>query len=80
MPYGNVSRKRQKGIYLSMVACDMVEQLSIVGGKTESNVHEEAIRLLYMQERRKYEDAKISWNNILEQSGYVTPGWDSGRE
>jgi hypothetical protein len=75
MGYGNISGKRQKGIYLSRVRCDMVEQLSILCGKTESAIHEDAITDLYMKVMRQYEDAKINWRQILEDHHYHLPRW-----
>ncbi len=75
MGYGNVSGKKQKGIYLSRVSCDMVEQLSIVTGKTESAVHEDSIREYFMRIKAEYEKANIKWNQVLESHGYVIPKW-----
>ncbi len=75
MPYGNVSGKRQKGIYLSRVSCDMVTQLSIVTGKTESAIHEDAIREYFMRVKAEYEAANLRWEKILEAHDYHLPKW-----
>ena len=75
MPYGNVSGKKQKGIYLSRVSCDMVTQLSIVMGKTESAIHEDSLREYFMRVKAEYEKANIKWDRVLEAHGYVLPRW-----
>lgn len=75
MGYGNVSGKKQKGIYLSRVSCDMVSQLSIVTGKTESAIHEDAVRELFMKIKAEYERANLKWEKILEAHNYVLPRW-----
>ena len=75
MPYGNVSGKKQKGVYLSRVTCDMLAQLSIVTGKTESAIQEDAVREYFMRIKSEYEKANISWKQILESCNYVLPKW-----
>lgn len=75
MGYGNKSGKRQKGIYLSRVACDMIDQLSIVSGKTDSNCVEDAIREYFMRIKGEYDRSGISWNKILDSCNYTLPRW-----
>lgn len=75
MGYGNRSGKAQKGIYLSAVGRDMVNQLSIITGKTDSNVCEDAIRDYWCKVKAQMAEANVSWERMLEAHKYVIPKW-----
>ncbi len=80
MPYGNVSGKRQKGLYLSEIACDMLDQLSRIQGKTESAVLADAITEYFFRIKASWEGGNISWENVLRTKHYHLPEWQRSKK
>lgn len=75
MGYGNVSGKGQKGIYLSKLGREMLTQLSIVQGQTESSVIEAALREYFMRIKAQYAAGNLNWEKILSEHAYIVPKW-----
>lgn len=73
MPYGNKSRRAQKGIYLSADTREMLTQAAIVLGISDSAFAEEAIRerfmKIYLDHKQAYGEA--FWTQSLERAKHV---------
>lgn len=57
MGSGNRARNRAKGLHLPELACEMLDQLTIVKGGTESHWTMEGIN-------RVFDEVKIKWNQV----------------
>ena len=68
MAAGNRARNRAKGFHLSADACEMLEQLVIVVGKSESFWVDEGIRQLLMRYKQQYSESfgQDYWSKCLE--------------
>ena len=75
MGYGNVSRKAQKGFYLSAVGRSMVAMLQITEGETESGIVEQAVRKFFIARKAEWDASGMTFVDILENHNYVIPRW-----
>ena len=80
MGYGNVSRKSQKGFYLSSVARDMVNMMQIVEGETESGIVEQAVRRFFMARKGEWDASGLKFTRILDNHNYTIPRWMRPRD
>lgn len=73
MAAGNRARNRPKGFHLSADGCEMLEQLVIVAGKSESFWADEGIRQLFMRYKQQYAESFGAeyWAKCLESMSHI---------
>ncbi len=73
MSSGNRSRNKVKGFHLSADACEMLEQLVIVLGGSESHHVNAAIREYFIKHKLQYREGfgEEYWGQCLESYGHT---------
>lgn len=73
MAAGNRSGNKPKGFHLSADACEMLEQIVVVLGKSESFHIDEAFRRYFISYKQQYSEAFGAdyWSKCLESVGHV---------